>query len=286
MPSSSPPEAERARPLLGTIVSVRVSLQDPDERAAAIEAAFAEIALVHRLMSFHEAGSELSRLHRDAVHEPVQVDTRTFEVLRWSLRLAELSDGVFDVVRAAAAAVQHGALPAPPEPADPAASWTDVELIPELSAVAFRRPLLIDLGGVAKGYAVDRAVAAIGQRGASRAVVNAGGDLRVMGTELVALRAPAAPDGSVPMVELSDASLASSGGDPDAPGRHFDGRSGAQIRADRFVSVMAQGCMLADSLTKVVLAQGEACQPLLAQLGATAWLLEPGAEWLTLGEAS
>ena len=281
---------ERARPLLGTIVAVRADFADDVEADAAIDAAFAEVAAVQALMSFHDPASEVSRLNREAHLRPVPVDPRTFEVLAWAQALSQASDGVFDVT-VAAAAVREAALPRPDDACapDPDAGWRDIELIAEASAVRFRRPLWIDLGGVAKGYAVDRALAVLKARGARQAAVNAGGDLAVFGPapEPVRLRAPQAPEAAA--IELTDGALASSGGEPDrarASGLHLDMRRRRPARPGRFVSVAARTCMAADALTKVVMAQGEGAGPLLERFAAAAYLSDPGQPWRTLGAAA
>jgi thiamine biosynthesis lipoprotein len=286
-----PPPVERARPALGTIVVVRAAFAEPQQAHAAIDAAFARIALVHRLMSFHEDGSDLSRLNREAARRDVRVDPHTFEVLRFARELAEASDGTFDPT-VAAAVVGAGALPRPSSPAapDPAASWRDVELDDGACAVRFRRPLWLDLGGVAKGYAVDLALEALRAAGCAQASVNAGGDLRVAGpeSELVHLRCgPEQPD-ALPVIELRDAAAASSGSHIDpafAAGAHLDGRTRRPVAANRFVTVIAATCMVADALTKPVMALGEASAGLLRRYGACAHLLDEGSDWRSLGAA-
>src|SRR5262252_5228421 len=90
----------RARPLLGTIVEVSVH-GTPSSLAHALEAAFAAVAAVHRLMSFHDAASDVSRLNRDALHAPVRVDPRTWSVLAAARRVSAASSGLFDVTVAA-----------------------------------------------------------------------------------------------------------------------------------------------------------------------------------------
>ena len=103
----------------------------------------------------------------------------------------KLSDGIFDA-SIAAQPVEWGILNAPEAaaPADPNATFRDIELLPGRQ-VRFKRPLWLDLSGIAKGYAVDRAIAALARSGITRACVNAGGDLRILGkqAERVALRA-------------------------------------------------------------------------------------------------
>src|SRR4029077_13520657 len=112
---------------------------------------FAEIATVHRLMSFHEAGSDLDRLHRARAGDRVSVDARTHEVLTWSARMASVSAGRFDPT-VAAQQVARGLLPRPASAWSPhaAADWRDIELL-DSHHVRLARPLWIDLGGIAKG---------------------------------------------------------------------------------------------------------------------------------------
>ncbi len=292
MRSSSPTELARARPLLGTIVEARAAFPAGVDAEAALDAALGEVALVHALMSFQDPSSELSRINAEAALGPVQVDPRTFQVLRRAREIAEASQGVFDVVRAAAGAVAAGALPraASPLPPDPEADWRDIELLDAPSAVRFHRPLLLDLGGIAKGYAVDLAVARLEASGAVKGCVNAGGDLRAFGpeAELVALRTNAAA-GTLPVVQIADAALASSSSTPDpwrAPGLHLDGRTRAAAPAGRFVSVAAPVCMDADALTKVVMIRGAAAAPVLRRFAAAAFVLDPGEDWRTLEAAA
>ena len=285
MPCS--PITERARPLLGTCVSVRVEGLRPALAHAAIDAAFAEIAALHALMSFHQPDSDVSRLNRAAYRVPVRVDARTFEVLQRALDLSARSDGVFDITIAPALVAAHllpaaSAAPAP----DPAANWRDIVLHGG-GRVGFRRPLWLDLGGIAKGYAVDRAIEILARHGAEQACVNAGGDLRIRGarSEPVQLQC-AVPDAtSRPVIQLANAALASSGADPRvaADGHrhvHFDAAARRAVDTRRFVSVWASSCMLADSLTKVVMARGCAARAVLDAHDAHAVLHETGSGWL------
>jgi FAD:protein FMN transferase len=87
----------RARPLLGTFVEIAVSGASPEGMDAAVDAAFDAVATVHGLMSFHDDGSDVSRLNREAFAGPVTVHPWTFEVLAAALDLHRRSAGVFDV---------------------------------------------------------------------------------------------------------------------------------------------------------------------------------------------
>src|SRR5262249_52482776 len=152
----------------------------------------------------------------------------------------------------------------------------------EEGQVRFRRPLWIDLSGIAKGYAVDRAIDVLRAAGADQVSVNAGGDLRVSGggAERVLLRTDQT---GVPMqvIEISGGALASSSGylhrmvcDGRSCGPHVDGRDGSPAPATRFACVAADECTTADALTKVALALGEACAPALKAFDASAHIFD------------
>ena len=78
-------DIRRARPLLGTFVEIEVAAGS--RSMAAIDAAFEAVALVHRLMSFHEQGSDISRLNREACHRPTAVHPWTFRVLEMAVEM-------------------------------------------------------------------------------------------------------------------------------------------------------------------------------------------------------
>lgn len=287
--------AERAWPVLGTVVSVRIHAA-PAICEAALAAARAEMEAVQAAMSFHDRGSALSRLNRQAHLRPQEVAPQLWRVLRASLALARASDGCFDP-SVGAALVRSGHLPAPTDDAPPAgeARWHDVELLPG-RRVRFHRPLWLDLGGIAKGHAVDRAVAVLRRAGVEGGTVNAGGDLRVFGpqVETVRVRDPRQPARTTPLLQLRDGAaatssdyfsrvqglgalvatgpaLAASGlGCGPVPPAVVPTRLGAGIS----VTVCAPRAIWADALTKVVLADASSAVHLLRQLHAQAALLD------------
>lgn len=249
----------RMQPWLGTLVELRVEGLDATRAARACERAFAEVACIHRLMSVHESGGDLDRLHRVRPGTPVRVDARTCEVICWALRIAAASDGRFDPT-VAAQQVARGLLPRPASPWSPdrSASWRDIELI-GARCIRLARPLWIDLGGIAKGYAVDRAAAILVAAGATQVCVNAGGDMRVVGvrSEVVNLRTQAGIE-AMPALEIADAALATSAGplesvDGNGSPIHLHGRTRRPMGAGCVVSVVAADCVAADALTKVVM---------------------------------
>lgn len=278
----SSPGIERVRPLLGTVVSLRVHGLAPMRAHAAIDAGFDAVQALHNAMSFHEGDSEVSRLNRDAYRMPVTVSDATYAVIAHAQAISALTEGAFDIT-VAPLLVARGLLPCPAHAPDPdgCAIWRDIELLPE-NRIRFRRPLWIDLGGIAKGYAVDRAMAVLRGYGPLQACVNAGGDLRVAGPEAerVRLAAEDCCDEIVPMFELKDGSLASS--ESRAAGPHIDPRRRAREHR-QFVSVAAPLCMDADALTKVVMARGACSARMLAAFGARAAIHDTAHGWREVG---
>lgn len=287
---SSHPVTERAQPWLGTIASVRVEGLTPSDAHLAIEAAFAAIATVHHRMSFHHPASDISRLNRGAIHRPVKIHPWTYAVIEYAQQCSEASDGCFDV-SVGAELVRWGALPAPANAPRPSqASWRHIHLLPGFR-VAFQRPLWIDLGGIAKGFAVDRAIEQLARFYPGRAVVNAGGDIRVLGQHAEPIQLGLASiDGHAPVLELADGSAASSSTVTTSrqrhnrpPATHLDATLRQPAPDGRFACVVAKNCITADALTKLVLALGGKSEHVLREFGATAWLKDSTREWQRIG---
>ena len=274
----------RARPLLGTFVEIEAAGAARSELEAAIDAAFEAVADVHRLMSFHEPGSDISRLNREAFAQPVVVHDWTFQVLETAVDLHRRSRGIFDV--AVATTLQAMGL-LPRLDGDAAVCpetrpFDAIELLPERS-VHFRfADVRIDLGGIAKGFAVDRAREALHRFNVSSGIVNAGGDLAAFGSEpqVVHVRDPRDPRRPICSIEVSNEALASTG-------RRFDPFQSAATADSAVIdpgtskppdtiagaTVRASSCVIADALTKVVMILGTGAGDLLEHYGAGALLV-------------
>ena len=152
------------------------------------------------------------------------------------------------------------------------------------------KPLWLDLGGIAKGYAVDRAIDILQRSGATQACVNAGGDLRVFGAraEPVWLRLGQDSATLLAAVELANAAVATSSSvDAGGSGPHVHGVTRAPARSGTTVSVIADSCVVADALTKVVLAGDAAVTAdALAAFGAEGSVHDPALGWTRLARAA
>ncbi|HEX4985084.1 MAG TPA: FAD:protein FMN transferase [Burkholderiales bacterium] len=239
-----------------------------------IEAAFAAVAQVDRLMSFHDRQSELSRLNREAVRGPQAVHPWTWAVLRRALKISEASAGLFDVT-VAPLLVGQGLLPGAADASLECGVSRDIVLMPERK-VFFKRPMLVDLGGIAKGFAVDVAIHELRRADCTEGAVNAGGDLRRFGpvAQPIHLRKE---EGLAKVAELRCGAIATSAPHANQPdrlaqplGSIFDPHGRRAWNGSGAVMVAAPSCVIADALTKVAALAGPSSAPLLARFGARA----------------
>ena len=232
-----------------------VEVEAADEKSAQIglEAAFAAIARVAALMHPAAPGSDLERIATARLNELVPVDPWTHTVLKLAREISALTNGLFD-----------------PCLAHRPGRTRDVDLSTP-NHVSCRAQVAIDLGGIAKGFAVDRAVDALQAHGCEAGLVNAGGDLRVFGdtARQVQVRLP---HDAVAQVELANTALAVSAPRSDAsPSEHrgyYRGTTGQAIEV-RTVAVAAADTAVADALTKcVMLCSAVEIESLLRRYGA------------------
>lgn len=240
-------KAKRMRPLLGTFVEV--GAHSTTDVAPALDAAFHAIEKIQALLSFHDPGSDLSKLNAAQGGEVV-LHPLSARVLRLAQAMTRASGGRFNCT-VGGTLVQKQLLP--DHGFAPYLSRGEADdLIVQGRKAKLRRPVLVTLDGLAKGYAVDCAIRALQQRGASAGWVNAGGDLRVFG-DLVLPVQRREEDGRMTLLGgLRNAALASSGArskpSADFPG-WIVGEAGAP--AIGMWSVMARTAWRADALTKV-----------------------------------
>jgi thiamine biosynthesis lipoprotein len=231
----------RCKPSLGTLVEMSC-LRRADLSLHIFDGAFAAVARVHDLMSVQSKDSDLSRLNRARLYSWVEVDEEVALVLDEAQQLAEQSGQIFNPcfgsAHSAACAYQV-----------------------ERGRARRLKDCRIDLSGIAKGYAVDRAVSVLEAAGATEILVNAGGDMRHLGREplQVAVRDVADPTRHQGVALLCNAALASSvnrrlGGDGlDDTATVCDGRDGGVLAQTQGASVIAPSAILADVLAKVML---------------------------------
>jgi thiamine biosynthesis lipoprotein len=227
-------------------------------------------------MSFFDEKSELTLLNRESHRRNIKVDPRLFEVLSLAQKVSEISGGIFDITL-------HRSQQ------EKGQNFSDIELL-ENFQVRFKKPLQIDLGGIAKGYAVDRAVQILENYSIKDYVVNAGGDIRVgKSMQKISIRNPRKIESAICEAELCDGSLATSSGyfsyQEVSEGRKkkriypiFQSNSKAMEYCDESVSVFTKNCILADALTKIVIILKEESAEILSKFNARAILVKASSQ--------
>lgn len=173
-------------------------------------------------MSRYRADSELSALNREAGKGPVNVSDGLFKVLQKAREVSELSEGAFDVTFGSVGYLydfRAGKQPTDDQVATglTRVNFRDVVLDVSGQTVAFRQPgMLVDLGGIAKGYAVDLGVEVLVAHGIRHARLSAGGDMRLLGDKrgrpwYVGIRDPRSGNGNAVVLPLADVAVSTSG---------------------------------------------------------------------------
>ncbi|HEY7740340.1 MAG TPA: FAD:protein FMN transferase [Steroidobacteraceae bacterium] len=258
----------REAAIMGTRIAVEAWHEDAAAAEAAIDAVLAEMRRIDELMSHYRPESQLSRVNREAAAGPVRVDPELAQLVARSLEFSELTGGAFDISYASVGYLydyRDHRRPTEQQIRDalPGVSWRHIEVDLAASTVRFRRPgMRIDLGGIAKGHAVDRSIALLRARGIAHATVTAGGDSFVLGDRrgrpwVVGIRHPDDPGRVIARIPLADAAISTSGDYE----RYFDeggvryhhiinpktGRSATGVRS---VTIIAPTSTLAEGLTK------------------------------------
>ena len=273
------------RLVMGTFAHLKAIATDPKTAKKCVENAFAEIKKVDDLMSDYKRDSEISQVNRDASKNPVKVSNSTFHVLQKSVEYSELSGGAFDVTIAPLAqlwrtAAESNSVPTDAELADARSKVGYEKLILDSNDMTVRfavEGMKLDLGGIAKGYAIDRAIEAMQADGAIGGMVDVGGDIRCFGsppkgknTWRIGLQNPDEPDseeqtlagatGQILMVlKFNNAAVATSGGyrrfvliEGKRYSHIINRKTGASAEALSSVTVISQNALDADALATAV----------------------------------
>ena len=210
------------RSLMGTRVRVELWAENALQARPALGAAFAEIARVEAAMSTYREDSEVSQLNLHAAKAPVKISGELFGLLERAKRLFEMTDGAFDITYAAAGSLYDYRNARRPDAATLRRAVSSIgsqRLVLDSAArtVFFDgAEVRIDLGGIAKGYAVERAATALAHRGIRHALLSAGGDSRFLGDRRgrpwqIGIRDPRDQHRSAAVLALTDEAISTSG---------------------------------------------------------------------------
>jgi thiamine biosynthesis lipoprotein len=265
---------QREEAIMGTRVAVELWSEDAALAQRAMDAVIAEMQRTDELMSTYKPASQLSQVNAHGFERPVKVDPEIIEVVTRSLEFSRLSDGAFDVTYASVGYLydyRAHQYPTGEQIADalPAVDWRQVEVDPEQNTIRFLKPgMRIDLGGIAKGYAVDRSIEMLRGLGIRHAMVNAGGDTRLLGDRrgkpwIVGIRDPRNDGRMVTRLPLEDEAISTSGDYE----RYFEENgvryhhilvpgTGQSAREVRSVTILGSDATLTDGLSTTVFVLG------------------------------
>ncbi|HXR20367.1 MAG TPA: FAD:protein FMN transferase [Steroidobacteraceae bacterium] len=262
--------------IMGTRIFVELWAEDDAKQRGeqAIDAVMDEMRHIDESMSVYKPTSEVSKVNSLAVQQPVTISPELFKLLTTALEYSRITEGAFDITYASVGYMyDFRARKRPTEQqiqsALPAVNYRHVLLDAATSTVRFTQPgVRIDLGGIAKGYAVDCGIDILRARGFTHALVNAGGDSRVIGDRfgkpwVIGIRHPDHPDQVITRVPLTDSAFSTSGDyeryfDEDGVRYHhiIDPRTGHSASKVRSATVIAPTATRTDGLSKTAFVLG------------------------------
>lgn len=207
---------------MGTKVSVQLWHQDKSQGEAAVQAVMEEFRRLDKKLSPYIEHSELALVNRMAASEPVVISEEFYRLLETSHVYSELTKGAFDITFASIGHrydYRKGVKPSDStiDTALPLIDYRNIRLAAANRTVTFEKPgVRIDLGGIAKGYAVDRGIELLQQRGIGHALISAGGDSRLLGDHRgrpwhIGIQAPRDKERMAAMLPLVDNAISTSG---------------------------------------------------------------------------
>jgi FAD:protein FMN transferase len=265
---------KREEAIMGTTIVVELWAGDRTIGEAAIAAVIDEMHRIDQAMSPHKPASELSRINREAHDTPVALSHEMATLVDRAIEFSRWSDGAFDISYASVGQLydyRAGIAPDPQalEAGREAIGWQQLLLDRRAGTLQFGRPgMRIDLGGFAKGHAVDRCIAILRAHGIEHAMVSAGGDSHVLGDRrgrpwMIAVRDPRREAGTVAVLPLQDAAISTSGDYErffeKAGVRHhhlIDPRTGRSAAGVRSVTIVADDGLTTEALSKTVFVLG------------------------------
>lgn len=261
-------------PIMGTRVSVEAWHVDAALREATVARVIAEMHRIDALMSPYKADSELSKINATAGKRVVEISREMLDLLLLAARVSEMTHGAFDVTYASVGRFydyREGTKPTSAElsTALEAIDYRYVELDAENSTVRYRHPqVYVDLGGIAKGYAVDRGIEILQRHGIEHGSVAAGGDSRILGDRkgrpwTVGVKHPRRPDQMAVVLPLEDSAVSTSGDyeryfEENGVRYHhiLDPKTGESARKVQSVTVLGSETVFTDALSTSIFVLG------------------------------
>lgn len=260
--------------IMGTAVSVELWDTDAQHAKKCIADVMTEMRRIDQDMSPYKPDSQLTKLNNAAAQQPVKVSAELFNLIRTAIHFSEISNGIFDITFASVGYRYNYREHIKP---------TDAQIKADLDKIDYHHLILddktqtiryakagvrIDLGGIAKGYAVDRGIEVLKTCGIDHAMVTAGGDTRIIGDRggrpwMTGIRDPRNKEAAAVLIPLDDTAISTSG-DYERyfieKGKRYhhiiDPRTGKSAEACRSVSILAPTATMTDGLSKTVFILG------------------------------
>jgi thiamine biosynthesis lipoprotein len=260
---------------MGTRITVELWADDKDKGDRAIDAVLDEMRHIDDSMSTYKPTSEVSQVNAKAADGPMPITKELFDLLTTSKEYSVLTDGAFDITYASVGYLYDFRKRVRPNETQitkalPAVDYRHVLLDPKSQTVQFsQKGVRIDLGGIAKGYSVDRGIDVLKALGFTRAYVSAGGDSRIIGDRfgkpwMVGIRDPRkGSDDVITRIPLVDAAISTSGDyeryfEEDGVRYHhiIDPHTGHSASKVRSATIIGPAAIRTDGLSKTAFVLG------------------------------
>jgi len=260
--------------IMGTRISVELFHDNPDLARQGIDNVLREMRRIDAGMSPYTQTSELARLNASAQQQPFKTSKELFSLIRRSLDFSEMTGGAFDITFASVGFLYDYRSKTRPdetqrEKATALINYRKLVLDRHGATITFSKPgMRIDLGGIAKGYAVDRCISLLQELGVKQALVTAGGDSRMIGDRWgrpwsIGVRDPRNEDKLAAVIPLQDVAVSTSGDyqryfEEDGIRYHhiINPRSGDSARALQSVTIIGPDATTTDALSTSVFVMG------------------------------
>ncbi|MBI3752808.1 MAG: FAD:protein FMN transferase [Deltaproteobacteria bacterium] len=274
-----PSETKYTRLLMGTVVEITLVGGDETGLTSAADAAFDEMQRLEHLLSRYRDDSDVARINRAAGKEAAVVSKETMDVIEASLKVSQYSHGAFDITMGVLGNLWHftaddrGAMTPPPQQEAakllPLIDYRRIIIDKKNSTVKLARPgMKIDLGGIAKGYIVGRAVDVLKRHGIKKGIVHAGGDMVVFQEPddepwLIGIQDPRNKDRLIGTIKAYNTAISTSGDYErffikDGVRYHhiMDPSTGFPANKCRGVTIVAKDSTMADALSTAIFVLG------------------------------
>ena len=265
-------KAERA--IMGTAIHIELWQKDKSNAEKNIQRVISEMQRIDALMSPFKKDSELSLINNNAAIKPIKISDELFNLITKSIRISKLSNGAFDVTFSSVGQFYDYRKKIKPTKKELSKNikkinYKNIKLNKENKTIYFSQPgTRIDLGGIAKGHAVDNAIKILQQHGVTQAMISAGGDTRIIGDKggrpwYVGIRHPRDKNKSAVILPLSQTAISTSGDyeryfikDKIRHHHIIKPSTGDSARELRSVSILTDESTTADALSTTVFILG------------------------------